>query len=858
MDILNKLTIKSLKLNKKRTLVTIIGIILATALITGVTTLLSSFQASTIEYTKEHFGDYHLVVSNVPEDDLSRIQNLDNIESSFITQNAGYGIYNDEQHSFPVQVLNFSDEALQKLGIELVEGWLPENENEVVISSQLVENENFDFTIGSRISLPMQGEENITKDYSLVGIVNITNQQIEPMTSTTATDKYYTFISHIDNNNLNGNYNIYLRFSDLSSRIDTLVNILEMDEDTYKELEAKTVSETEENILKYENNKYECSPNNNLIMMELGNDYDQTSQMLYAVAIVILIIIILTSAYCIKNSFNISITEKVKQYGMLASIGTTPKQIRRNVLYEALILGIIGIPVGILLGIGSIYLLLQFIQNKLMDEIFGMKFIFSTNIIAIAFAIVFSVLTIYLSARKSARKASKISPMEAIRSNKDIKIKSRKIKSPNWIKKLFGIGGLIAYKNLKRNKRNYRTTVVSIIMSVSAFIAIITFNNYAFEVVDLYFDNYDFNIYISGESYHDLLEIVQDSNIETYSLTRIVPINIESGEEHFSNDVRTLNTRNRYNYPTITLKSFGDEEYERYINKLGLNYEEVKDKGVLVDYITDYAEIEGKNKVVTFRIYDYIEGDTIKFSALDETKTFDIELAYVTNEVPLGFYGISSGISMGNEAILIVSDEFMDEYSNELVSQIGELTDTELNFPSDLYIVTDNSEELLEYIEENYSDNYYYIENVDERGIEQRAIFTTISIFLYAFIIVTALIGITNIFNTITTSMELRQKEFANLKSIGMTKKEFNKMILLENVFLGFKSLIIGIPLGLVFSYIVHIAFSTNIIMEYMLPVNGIIISIAAVCIILGLIMLYTLRKINKQNIIETIRRDNV
>ena len=858
MDILKKLTIKNLKLNKKRTIVTIIGIILATALITAVTTLLSSFQASTIAYTEEHYGDYHLVVANVPVGDLSRIENLNNIESSFITQNAGYGIYNDEQHIFPVQVLNFSNEALQKLGIELVEGWLPENENEVVISSQLVENENFDFKIGSRISLPISGEKNITKDYTLVGIVNITNQQIEPMTSANATDKYYTFISHIDNNNLSGNYNIYLRFSDLSSRIDTIVNILEMDEDTYKELEANTVSETEENILKNETNKYECAPNNNLIMMESGNDYDQTSQMLYAVAIVILIIIILTSAYCIKNSFNISITEKVKQYGMLASIGTTPKQIRRNVLYEALILGIIGIPIGILLGIGSIYLLLQFIQNKLMDEIFGMKFIFSTNIIAIAFAIVFSVLTIYLSARKSAKKASKISPMEAIRSNKDIKIKSKKIKSPKWIKQLFGIGGLIAYKNLKRNKRNYRTTVVSLIMSVSAFIAIITFNNYAFEVVDLYFENYDFNIYISGENYDDLLQITLDSNIETYSLTRIAPSNIENGEEHFTDDVRTLNTRNMHNYPTITLKSFGDEEYERYINKLGLNYEDVKDKGILVDYITDYAEIEGKNKVVTFRKYDYIAGDTIKFSAYDETKTFDIKLAYVTNEVPLGFYGISSGISMGNEAILIVSDEFMDEYSNELVSQFGKSTDNELNFSSNLYIITDNSEELLEYIEENYSNNYYNIENVDERGIEQRAIYTTISIFLYAFIIVTALIGITNIFNTITTSMNLRQKEFAHLKSIGMTKKEFNKMIILENIFISFKALIIGIPLGIIFSYIVHLSFETNVIMDYIFPISGVIISIVSVFLVLWIITLYSLRKINKQNIIETIRRDNV
>ena len=851
MDILNKLTIKNLKLNKKRTIVTIIGIILATTLITGVTTLLSSFHASTLAYTKEHFGDYHLVVENVPEDDLNRIQNLDNIESSFITQNAGYGIYNDEQRVFPVQVLNFSDEALQKLSIELVEGWLPENENEIVISSQLVENENFDFTIGSRISLPMQGDENETKDYSLVGIVNITNQQIEPMTSANATDKYYTFISHIDNNNLSGNYNIYLRFSDLSSRIDTLVNILEMDEDTYKELEANTVSETEENILENENNKYECALNSNLIMMELGNDYDQTSQMLYAVAIVILIIIILTSAYCIKNSFNISITEKVKQYGMLASIGTTPKQIRRNVLYEALILGVIGIPIGILLGIGSIYLLLQFIQNKLMDEIFGMKFIFSTNIIAIAFAIVFSALTIYLSARKSARKASKISPMEAIRSNKDIKIKSKKIKSPKWIKKLFGVGGLIAYKNLKRNKRNYRTTVVSLIMSVSAFIAIITFNNYAFEVINLYFDNYDFNIYISGENYNDLLEITLDSNIETYSLTRIAPSNIENGEDHLSNDVRTLNTRNMHNYPTITLMSFGNQEYERYINKLGLNYEDVKDKGILIDYITDYAEIEGKNKVVTFRIYDYQAGDTMDISSYGDSSKLSIEIATVTNEEPLGIYGINSGTQKTSTATLVVSDELFDEYTR--------LIDSNYFWQdANLCIVTDNSEELLEYIEENYSDDYYYIENVDERGIEQRAFFTTISIFLYAFIIVTALIGITNIFNTITTSMELRQKDFAHLKSIGMTKKEFNKMILLENVFLGFKSLIIGIPLGLIFSYIVHVAFSSNAVMEYMPPINGIVISIIAVCVILGLIMLYTLRKINKQNIIETIRRDNV
>ena len=853
MDILNKLTIKNLKLNKKRTIVTIIGIILATALMTGVTTLLASSQASTLAYTREHFGNYHFVVANVPVDDLNRIQNLDNIELSYTTQNDGFTVYTDDKHTFPVQMLNFSDGALQNLGIELVDGWLPEKENEVVISSQLVKNENLNLTIGSRITLPIPGEENKTKDYSLVGIVNITNQQIEPMTSANATNKYYTFISHIDNNNLSGNYNIYLRFSNLANRIDTLVNILEIDEDTYKELKAKTVSETEENILENESNKYECVSNNNLIMMELGDDYDQTSQMLYTVAIVVLIIIILISAYCIKNSFSISITEKVKQYGMLASIGTTPKQIRRNVLYEALILGIIGIPIGILLGIGSIYLLLQFIQNKLIDEIFGMKFIFSTNIIAIAFAIVFSALTVYLSARKSAKIASKISPMEAIRSNKDIKIKSKKIKSPKWIKKLFGIGGVIAYKNLKRNKRSYRTTVVSLIMSISAFIAIITFNNYAFKVVDLYFGNYGFNILISGEDYKQVQEIAQYSNIDTYSIKRIAPSNIINVEGHFSSDVETLNTKNHYKTSNIILMCFGDEEYQRFISKLGFAYADVKDKGILVDYITDYAEINEKNRLVTFRKYNYQAGDTLKVYSYNENSKFPIEIATVTQERPLGIYGVNSAIPIGS-ATLIVSDELFDEYVQlEKIENIKMFSDS-----ADLFIVTENSEQLVDYIKQNYADNFYYIENVDNRAIEQRAIYTTISIFLYTFIIITALIGITNIFNTITTSMELRQKEFAHLKSIGMTKKEFNKMIMLENVFLGLKSLIIGIPLGLVFSYIVHIAFSTNVVMEYMLPINGIIISVIAVCVILGLIMLYALRKINKQNIIETIRRDNV
>ena len=133
-----------------------------------------------------------------------------------------------------------------------------------------------------------------------------------------------------------------------------------------------------------------------------------------------------------------------------------------------------------------------------------------------------------------------------------------------------------------------------------------------------------------------------------------------------------------------------------------------------------------------------------------------------------------------------------------------------------------------------------------------------ISIFLYGFIAVITLIGITNIFNTITTTMKLRSKEFAMLKSVGMTKKEFNRMIRLESIFYGMKALIIGIPIGIALSYLIYMAFLNSIEVPYAMPIRAIIISIIFVLVLISIIMKFSINKINKQNIIETIRNDNI
>ena len=594
---------------------------------------------------------------------------------------------------------------------------------------------------------------------------------------------------------------------------------------------------TEKNLSRYENNKYDYLYNNTLLGMQTGDYIDETAKMVYSVAGIIILVIVLTSVYCIRNSFDISITEKIKQYGILSSIGATKKQIRKIVFHEAFILGIISIPIGIIIGILFVYIFLKILGLQLGKSLFGMEFIFSTNLYAIIITIILSSLILYLSARKSAKKASKLSPLEAIKGSKNLKINSKKLKTPKIIKKLFGIGGVLAYKNIKRNKKRYRTTIVSLILSVTLLITAISFSKYTSEVVKVYINQENYDIFVNSDDFEKLKKITEDAKINRnrYQLYRSLSVEIIDAEEHYTDNFKKLKT----GYTFCSLVSLGKQEYERYIKSLGLNYETAKDKIILMDITTESIEENDKFTYQQIDCFNYVEGDKISMNIDFNKESIETEIIKITSEKPLF-------LATGPSAFLIVSDEFMDKY------YIQE------NQPCFLHIQTEDDIELEKYIKESYSDSYWAMGNNAESRREQQSIITGVSIFLYGFIIITALIGTTNIFNTITTSMELRQREFMHLKSIGMTKKEFNKMIRLETIFLGGKSLIIGIILGLILSYIIYLGFSLNVELNYIFPIEAIIIAIIAVSILIGGIMKYSLNKINKLNIIETIRNENI
>ena len=533
---------------------------------------------------------------------------------------------------------------------------------------------------------------------------------------------------------------------------------------------------------------------------------------------------------------------------MLKSIGATKKQIRKNVFFEATILGLIGIPLGLLLGILASSILI-IISNLFLEDMFtrGLKLVLSFSWIAFVVAIGLGIVTIYLSALRSARKASKISPIESIRNSSEIKIKSKKLKSPKAIKKIFGVGGEISYKNLKRNKKKYRTTVTSITVSVFVFIALSYFMSLAFDEVENELNLKDYNLSLSinmkndEEMYQKVLETTKLENIKNYTVSKYDSCYI-TNPRYNSEYIEFMNVTSDEESDIIdgyiNVRTINNEQYKEYIKELGKDYEEMKNKAILIDnrIIGKYDSEKGKYVEKNLKVFDYKENDTINCKTRDE-KNFEIKIGLSTDILPFGF-------NQESNYFMIISEEVFEKY-----------------FKSDnimIYYDSTNPDKLQDDIDELLNNYNYNINNVEENARMMEKLYTLVGIFLYGFIIVITAIGVTNVFNAITANMELRKPEFAMLKSVGMTTKEFNRMIRLETVFMGIKSLLFSIPIGIGLSYLIYYALDKDKVLKFTIPINAIIIAIVAVFLLITCIMKYSMSKINKQNTIETIRNENI
>lgn len=862
MNILKNIAYKNLQLNKRKNIVTIIGIILSVALITALSSLVVSFKESIINLEKHINGDFHYSFDGVQSNDLSIFENNRSIENFYKVGTLGYAKINTENEYKPyAYVITIDKNDFNSVLIELTDGELPKNNNEIIIPRHLRNNGKVDLKVGDTITLEVGSrmsegyalgqnnpyeetnnetiENTVSVTYKVVGIFERPSTALEPFSS-----PGYTFIT----TNASGvkNYKVFARYTKdgLKNQYKVTAGILGVDAKLLEKditLDPDYVEISEKELAK---SKYTFDVNRYLVMLETNAYGDSSMKALLVLSSIVTVIIIVTSVYCIKNSFNISITEKTKEYGILKSVGATTSQIKKSVYYEAFLLGCVGIPIGVISGVLASFILIHVVNFFIKNMFVGNEYlIFKISYLSIVISIILSIVTIFMSSKKGAKIASKTSPMVLIRGNNDILVNSKKLKTPKFINKLFGIGGVVSYKNIKRNKKKYRTTIVSIVLSVSVYIALSYFVNTAFDVVKMAKGDYTYNLVYTSYTtdynlnYNNVLNFSKHDTVKKYSVVRMSTV---TGNFKASKDFKKYNDPMSEEEPTlnlVTLISVGKEEYLRYISKLGLNYNSVKDKGILIDNNIGY---DTKKKLeVSYNMTDNKKGDIINFTSMKEDKTFDMELASVTSIRPFGYENNYGSL------VMVVSDEYMEKLDKlESVS---------------LYVESKDPDKLQSDIDKMCKDTEgCYVNNVDATVKQMKSIYTVIAIFLYGFIIVISLIGITNIFNTITTNMTLRKREFATLKSIGMTSNEFNRMIFLESFFYIFKSLLICIPIGILLSYLIFKGFTNQVLFSYKVPFKGIIVSIAIVCLLIVWLNNYSSKKANKGNIIETIRNENI
>ena len=832
-----QLTGKYLKTNKKRTLLTIIGIILSVALISSIGLFFKGIQNAQIDDAKNSYGSWQLAFTKANQSLISKITNNPKVSRS------GFYTVGEEtklEGKVTANVIIATDKALELLPYKVKQGKLPENENQIAIEKWALSHINKNGKIGDKIKVNQ-------KEYTLVGILedNIGNQ-IENKG-----------ILLTKNNKIDESKSILL--VEISSKVNLKKAVKEL----------KGLAE-----------KDKVGENTYLLMMQGAEDKGPMMDGLYATLGIIVGIVVISTIAVIYNSFQISVVERIKQFGLLRAVGGTPKQIRKIVLKEATVLAAIGVPLGLVCGIIAIYGINFAFKLIGGESVLPMKPVIDPNIMAISGGV--GLISIYLSALIPAIFAGRISPLVAISSRTAITKEKIKRRKNRVIGKVFGFEAALAVKNIKRNKKRYRVTVFSIVISVVLFITFKSFmdmsltigkndnesRNIHFSVIrneqatkeaekinEKIIDNLKAitsidKIYKIYDAYH--FDIAMDKNKEVKEIQDIEikdkgkiynNINLDGNEKTFLNgytavyDKNSLEASKKYlTSGTIDIEKLNKENGVILISKNTIVNEKTKKK-----YVGPVANIKVGDEIDLQ--YSETAGDSNRKIEFDKGKTKKVKVMAIVENEPFNFWGSQEGLK------LITTEEVAKR-----------LTDKNSIEPVNLNITikdVKNEEAAKTEIETaiNSNSSLRVIDNIEQNRKAKTSILM-VKILIYGFVVVVSLIGSVNIINTITTNIILRKREFAALKSIGLTQKGLKKMIVLEGFMYGIVGTIYGSIIAYALSFSMYKGLGGVREFPWNFPWSAVAIAGIAAIVIGYLSVLSPLSRIRKENLIEAIRED--
>ncbi|MBM7662943.1 putative ABC transport system permease protein [Bacillus mesophilus] len=859
MNIVNKVTIRHLKENKRRTLVTIIGVIISVAMITAVATLGVSFLDLMIRQHIAFKGEWHVEYENVNPTQLEVIDKDEATKQLLLSNNLGYAyLEGSENENKPyLFVKEYNKQGLKNFPIEISEGRLPQSRDELVLSEEIANNAKVDYKIGDQLSLEMgdrflktegtqlsqmdplqtmdgQANETLeikqTKTYTIVGFMK--RPKWEPMWS-----PGYTVISYVDEKLLSK-----------QDTVDAIVILDKVNTSLYKHAD-ELVAE-----LKIEKVNF----NNELLRFYGVTNNTNLSTTLYRLAAIIMAVIIVGSVSLIYNAFAISVSERSRHLGMLASVGATKRQKRNSVFFEGAVIGLISIPVGIASGLVGIGVTFWWINSYIVGS-FGLTENFDLVVTpgSILVACLVSILTIFISTYVPARRASRVSAIDAIRQTQDIKLTGKTVKTSKLVRKIFGLEAEIGLKNLKRNKRRYQATVFSLVISIILFLSVSFFTYNLEKSLVLSQENINFDIQVMGGDEEELRGLTNLSYVTSRSLVHEVYGNTWIKESMVPHALQksieldpSILKEGKYPYH-VSIYGLDEESFKKYALEVGADVEKLLDptnKAAIV--IEDISYQDGETgKIVESKSILAEPGQQLEllvknYETEEEYKYSNIEIDTLTDKIPMG---------VNNTGIGVLDIVFSEETLKYLIN--GEDLDNEHQVQ--LFLNSSDPNRTQEDIEERKSGDMQ-VYNVQQNRQEEEQMIVLMSVFIYGFIVLISLISIANIFNTISTSISLRKREFAMLRSVGMTPSGFNKMIQYESIFYGLKALLYGLPISLGIMYLIHWSTRQTFVFEFSLPYLDIVFVVIALFVIVGSAMLYSISKIKKENIIDALKQENI
>lgn len=856
-----------LKQQRKRSILTIVGIILSVALISAIGTMGQSMKDNALQRAIYEQGSYHFMYGDADPELYDKVKN------NVLVGQVGMlkeGPKTELADGFEMTLEEANAKLFDLAPLHLQEGRWPQSPDELVVEQWMLSRLPGTPKVGDATEL--NGPDGSKHTYRITGVLNNSLRGQKE-----AKSKAFTLMQGPAGES--GPYSILVTFKPGIDISDHLPEFQKLDEGKHK------------------------FATNGQVLAYMGESPDDSFNLSLSIIFGTLIaLVVLSTAAVIYNIFHISVLERIRQFGLLRTLGASPAQIRGLVFREATALAVIGIPLGLLCGWGALWLVIRLMLSAGFSILDMEDFRLQWHTWIMGGSVLVGLLSVYVAAWLPARKAARVSPVEAVRGAGSIVRESfRRSRIPSPLQS-YGVGGKMAAKNIRRNRSKFRITTFSIIISVTLFIV---FHYFTQEVFRITSDSNEesriaFSMYENGNG--RLAEGSEDGNARRDFLSKeqIAQLAAIPGVRGVYGNYGSIGLpiwvpENRFNTRFTAISGIELEQ----ASKGGANYRKANSSITKYDdarlkeaalYLTagtaDPRKLEAENAVLIVQTVKPKDPETGKRTLLDMTQykvgdKLELDFADFVGNSGSGSNGENGGDDNGSNGGPVLQEvtvggilsqaPFGSMYQESELAVMAPSTvyDRVLSaFPDNVWDTRMHGVDIA--LEDGADDGVVrqalqaFVGSMPNAGLidvaadqkKERQFNVQMKIFIYGFLTVIGLIGSLNIVNTVQTNLLLRRREFGLLQAVGMTPGQLKRMASLEGLWFGALGSFWGLACGLVLSYFLNKELNGIEGSPFQFPWVGALIACGAALAVGLLSVQAPMRRLAKLNLIESLREE--